>query len=241
MATADGVPELVLYGPRYAPFVEKVVRALALKKLPYRLVEPKGPDDYRRLNPKTGLLPVMDFGPERVPDSECILDEIDGRWPQPPLVSSDPKVAEAQKRLERWVGETFFFYWVHYLRAQARARDVRKSASEPVDGSGGPLAKLGLLRRFTEAGPSGMRSSFEGGDREMGREFADRFHDLAGFLGNRPFFYADRISRADLAVYSFLRATLRSDPEHGPAMLRRNPALLEFADRVEQETGPPTE
>ena len=32
----------------------------------------------------------------------------------------------------------------------------------------------------------------------------DLGRDLVNFLGSRPFFYSDRVSRADLAVYSFL-------------------------------------
>ena len=58
-AQSQPTPEIVVYGPAEAPFVEKVVRALALKKLTHRVVEPEGPEDYRRWNPETGLLPVM--------------------------------------------------------------------------------------------------------------------------------------------------------------------------------------
>ena len=53
-----------LYGPRAAPFTEKVARGLALKKLEFELVEPESPEDYRRWNPETAQLPVIDIDGE---------------------------------------------------------------------------------------------------------------------------------------------------------------------------------
>ena len=50
--------EVVLFGAPVSPFVEKVRRALELKKVPYRLVEPTSPADFRRWNPQTGKIPV---------------------------------------------------------------------------------------------------------------------------------------------------------------------------------------
>src|SRR5215468_8008529 len=55
-------PQIVLYSPRAMPFTEKVGRGLRVKKLPFELVEPRSPEDYRRLSPETGLLPVLEVG-----------------------------------------------------------------------------------------------------------------------------------------------------------------------------------
>ena len=101
---------ITLYGPAEAPFTVKVERALQLKGVEYLLVAPESPEDYRRWNPETGLLPVLDRDGERVHDSTRILEWLDERYPNPPLLSSDPKLAEAQRRLEEWCDETFFFY-----------------------------------------------------------------------------------------------------------------------------------
>jgi glutathione S-transferase len=216
------VTELVLYGPELAPFVDKVRRALHLKKLEYRLVEPQGPEDYRRWSP-TGLLPVLDIDGERIPDSALILDALDARWPEPPLVSPDPKVAEAQRRLEKWSSETFFFYWERYLRHQAEdVRDPEGARSS----SPGILARFGILRRNPPEPTASDRYA---------AEFAQRIEDLAGFLGTRPFFHADRISRADLAVLSFLR-NLRTGLAPGDELVQRQANLIEWYDRVEQAT-----
>lgn len=222
-------PEITVYGPPMAPFVEKLVRALALKKLPFQLVEPQGPEDYRRWNPETGLLPVADVDGERVADSVRILDVLDERYPEPPLVSSDPRAAASQRRLEAWAGETFFFYWVSYLRDRMEAEEAPAAAAPRQ----GPLARLGILRRVIERGPASA-----GGDgARWGEEFRRCLGDLAGFLGTRPFFYADRISRADLAVYAFLHSLTRNEIPGGHSLLADQPRLVGLMHRVEQETG----
>lgn len=207
--------EVIVYGPPFAPFTEKVRRALMLKKLEHRIVEPESPEDYRRWNPETGLLPVADIDGVRVSDSGRILDFLDERYPEPPLVSADGKAAEQQRSLEAWAEETFFFYWERYLQHLV-----------PADGPGpGPLARFGILRR----------SATRGADR-YAEEFAQRIDDLANFLGGRPFFYADRISRADLAVHSFVRNLREGVAQRDETKIDRHPSLIEWFERVEQET-----
>jgi glutathione S-transferase len=215
------MPAIVLYGPRRNPFVHKVLRALALKKLEHRLIEPAGPEDYRRWNPETGLLPVADVAGRRVADSHRILDELDDEWPEPPLLSSDPKVAAAQRNLEAWASETFVFYWERYLRQ--RVAELEGGVEERAQGA---LARFGILRR---GGP------VAGGSR-YASEYAQRIADVANFLGTRPFFYADRISRADLALYSFLGHGAIGSVGESAAAIESHPVLLEWMDRVAEET-----
>ena len=214
--------KILVYGPRLSPFVDKVLRALAFKKLEHGLVEPQGPEDYRKWNPETGLLPVADVAGRRVADSHKILDVIDERWPEPPLTAADPKVASALRNLELWASETFLFYWEHYLRA--RMQEVENGAPERAEGS---LARFGILRR--RSGPGAA-------NRRYAAEYTQRIGDLANFLGTRPFFYADRISRADLAVYSFLGLrTLGSVPESSAAVTAHR-GLVDWLSRVAEET-----
>ena len=108
--------ELILYGPAQAPYVRKVRAALALKEVGYVLVEPTGPEDFRRWSPETGLLPVLEAGGRRVADSAAILDWLERSWPLPSLVSSDAVAAQKQRSLERWVEDTLHFYWANSLR-----------------------------------------------------------------------------------------------------------------------------
>ncbi len=212
---------IVVYGPRRNPYVDKVLRAIALKKLEHRLLEPAGPEDYRRWNPETGMLPVADLAERRVADSHRILDVLDERWPEPPLLSADPKTAAAQRNLEKWASETFLFYWERYLRQ--RVAEIEGGAEERAQGA---LARFGILRR---GGP------LAGGAR-YAAEYAQRIADLANFLGTRPFFYADRISRADLALYSFLGHGTIGSLAVSTAAIESHPGLAEWMERVAEET-----
>src|SRR5438105_4871687 len=60
-----------LFGSRLSPFVEKVARALALKRIAYELVEPRSPLEFARWNPQTRKIPVLEV--ERQPGSDSSL------------------------------------------------------------------------------------------------------------------------------------------------------------------------
>jgi glutathione S-transferase len=69
-------------------------------------------------------------------------------------------------------------------------------------------------------------------DEGLGKEVGERLDDLVNFLGDRPFFYADQPSRADLAVYSFLHnMPTAAGPEVAAAVEAREP-LVELMARV---------
>lgn len=213
--------QITLYGPREAPFVIKVELALLLKKLDFDAKVPQGPEDYRRWSPETGLLPVIDVDGTRVHDSSAILDFLDERFPEPPLLSSDPKTASSQRRLESWAEQTFTFYWMSYLRALVRGDEAAEQPSGAPRGG----ARSRLSRR--KKAPT-VNLEQEG----LGKEFGQRLDDLVNFLGRRPFFYSDRVSRADLAVYSFLNYV----PETaGPvvAVVESRQPLVDLMARVE--------
>jgi glutathione S-transferase len=225
MPPASAPPRIVLYGPRVTPYVVKVERALRWKKLPFELVEPTSLEDYRRWSPETGLLPVLDVDGERVHDSTRILDFLDHRFPETPLVSADPRVAREQRRLERWVSETFSFYILRWIRS-------RFPAPEDPDAPQTKLSGLGLI------GPDGrLRPEvFETADGGPGPEFERRLVDLVAFLGDRPFFFSDRLSRADLAVFSSFHGMATGLYPGGRELLEQHPRLLAHHARVDRAT-----
>jgi glutathione S-transferase len=69
----------------------------------------------------------------------------------------------------------------------------------------------------------------------LDKEFEHRLDDLIGFLGTRPFFYADRPSRADLTVVAFLHSLEDGHIPGGRRMLAERPALLALGERVRRE------
>src|SRR5512144_3050621 len=97
--------QVQLFGSRLSPFVEKVVRALALKRVPFTLVDVRSPGDFRRWNPQTGKMPVIDVDGARTHDSTFILRMLDARVPEPPLFDPDARIAARQRFLEDWSDE----------------------------------------------------------------------------------------------------------------------------------------
>lgn len=221
--------KIVVYGPPGSPFVEKVFLGLAFKGFQdAELMAPQSPEDFRRWNPETGMLPLMDFEGARVPDSSGILDWLDARFPDPPLVARDSWIARQQRQLESWIGETFYFYWVRWLRANV----ATPGANAGAEGSGSELARLGILGRIAELM---VDSPDRQGD--LGPEFERRLDDMVSFLGTRPFFHADRPSRADLTAAAFLGSLEAGSVPGGPRLLRARPSLVALRARVREHTG----
>jgi glutathione S-transferase len=223
---------ITLYGPRQAPFTEKVRRALIYKGYEFDLIEPEGPEDYKRWSPKTGMLPVLDLDGESVPDSTEILLRLDAERPDPPLLSADPTIASQQRQLEDWAGESFLFYFMKYRR-------MVEPGELPTRSEGGlqgePESRSGPLARFAAWLRAG--GTWERPHTGLLRELVGRMDDLANMLGARPFFYSDELSMADLSVYAMF-FTLRLDAIPGAAAaLAQRPPLVAFMLRVEQKTG----
>ena len=92
-------PEIILYGHRISPFVEKVLRALELKGLRYRQDVPSRAA-LKGMGPGPRKIPVLRIGETWTYDSTFILRELDRVRPEPPLFSADPIVATEQRLLE---------------------------------------------------------------------------------------------------------------------------------------------
>ena len=227
------VPEtrIVLYGPRGLPLTEKVGRGLRVKGFAFTLEEPKSPEDYRRMSPETGLLPVLDVDGERVPDSVAILDFLDERFPEPAFVASDARVAREQRGLERWMDQTFSFHMLRWIRSR-----VGDPSLQRAPGGGfplGPLSQLGAI------GPGGQlrRDLFDARSGGPGPEFERSLDHLRQLLAARPYFFADHLSRADLSVYAGLALLCRELYEGSRGLLDARPPLLAHVERVAEATG----
>jgi glutathione S-transferase len=226
-------PRIVLYGPRGLPLTEKAGRGLRVKRLVFDLVEPERPEDYARLSPETGLLPLLEIEGRRVPDSAAILDFLDERFPEPPLLSADARTAREPRRLERGMDETFAYYMLRWVRSR-----LGPSAPAPAPGGGfplGPLSRLGMI----DAGGRLRPDVFDGEAGGPGPEFERSLRDLEGLLGARPFFFADRLSRADLSVHAALALMEREVYAGARALLAAYPRLRAHVERVAAATGGP--
>ena len=69
------------------------------------------------------------------------------------------------------------------------------------------------------------------------KEIDARLDDLVRMLGDRDFFYGDRPSVADLAVYAQLNGGASDVTPEIRALIHERPKLVEYMKRVEQATG----
>src|SRR5947209_4005460 len=123
--------EAKLFGSRLSPFVEKVARALQLKGIAFTLVPPKSPADFKRWNPRTRKMPVVEIDGRRVFDSTLILRRLDQLVPEPPLFDRDAGVAARQRFLEDWSDESLYWYAIALRWSDAAGAAVRRGATAP--------------------------------------------------------------------------------------------------------------
>ena len=228
--------EIRLFGTRLSPFVEKVVRALQIKDVPFELVPLKSPADFRRWNPQTGKMPVLEIDGERFIDSTFIVRVIDERAPAPPLFSSDPDTASRQRFIEDWADESLYWYVLalRWVDENAAATLEQVAASLPVPALLRTVLKPILRRQIRSiAVAQGMVRL---PPHMILEELDRRFGELEVMLGNAPFFFSERPGAADVAIFGQL-STLRSGPTpQGTTLLDRHPRLYDHYRRVEDAT-----
>ncbi len=217
-------PTVRLYTQSLNPFAEKVAAALALKRIPFERIVSDEPEDLQRWSPIARMLPVLEIDGRRKSDSQKIVRWLDELYPEPPLYSRDPRVAEAQLNLAEWSDNSFAWYWNRWRTA----RYPQPGDESPIEDSLVARIKEKIGRTFGHT----PRSRADLRELEIIDELQDRMDDLVGFLRDRPFFHADEPSIADLSVYSML-LILREGPIPDCAeAIAERPTLAAFLDRI---------
>ena len=225
--------KLTLYGTRLSPFVEKVARALELKRLEFTPVDLTSPGDLRRWNPVTGKMPVLEVDGEKVYDSTFILHRLDAIQPDPPLYAAGGELLARQRLLEDWADEAL--YWM--LMALRWAPENAEATVRQIAPASVPGFLLPVLRRVLARQIGGMTKA-----QGMGRmppdlvraDAARALDDLVALLAGRAFFHLDHPGAADLAVYGELALGATEATPDFQALLSERPALADFMKRVEE-------
>jgi len=95
---------LVLYEFGLSPFAQKVKIALREKNIPFDRrngLTGEHAAEVRRLS-RRGEIPLLLGGTTVVTDSTIILDYLDEKWPDPPLLPDDPARRAESRSLEEW-------------------------------------------------------------------------------------------------------------------------------------------
>ncbi|MEE9282103.1 MAG: glutathione S-transferase family protein [Myxococcota bacterium] len=229
------MPKIVVFGAPASPFVEKVRRALYLKKLEYELTEPKGPGDLKKWSPVTGKMPVVQLDAENVYDSSFICQRLDELHPEPPLFSREPRARAAQRMLEDWADESL--YWslmaLRWTEKNTPATLAEISAGLPVLMR--PLARQLLKRQI------GRQAAVQGQGRLpeeiVVRELGTHIDDLIVLLGERPFFYADEPSAADLGIFAMFKSGLGGPTPEFNELVGERPGFASYLERVRAASG----
>ena len=68
------------------------------------------------------------------------------------------------------------------------------------------------------------------------KQVGERLDDLVGLLGDRPYFFGDQLSRADLSVSGMLHTGLSGPTPEFNQLLAERPALAQHLERVLEAT-----
>src|SRR2546426_8226712 len=109
--------EAKLFGSRISPFVEKVARALQMKRVPFTLVAPRSPGDFKRWNPQTRKMPAVEIGGQRLFDSPLIPRRLDQPVPEPPVPGPGAAGAAPPRVLRGWADQAPSSYAMARRRA----------------------------------------------------------------------------------------------------------------------------
>jgi glutathione S-transferase len=225
---------VVLFGTRLSPFVEKVVRALCLKRIPFDLVEAKSPSDFAKWNPQTRKMPSAEIGGERVIDSTFILRRLEAVKPDPALFAKDPAAAASQRLLEDWADESLYWLRMAILWSEPRRATDAILSTLPIPRLFHPLMRPILTRQI------GGQTKAQGFGRlpasVLVRELGMRCDDLVALLGSREFFFGEQPSAGDLTVFAMLHFEGVPTPPEFDRVLSERPTLSAWKERVGNAT-----
>ena len=142
--------------------------------------------------------------------------------------------------------ETFFWYWNRWMQLAASGspttppvagESLAEAASRAAEAELPRPAGVSLRSWIASRVRRQLDSEKTSEQQSLAHEVGRRVDDLARLLTSRTFFYADRISIADLAAYAMLRSISLDSIPGTRGHLERYPALHEFMRRVENGTG----
>ena len=101
---------MLLYEAPGSPYAQKIKIALREKSIPFQMELPaslgtgRTDDPFGTGNPRAEV-PLLVDGETRIFDSTIILEYIEERWPDPPLLPRTPQ-GRAEARMKGYVGES---------------------------------------------------------------------------------------------------------------------------------------
>ena len=223
--------QIRLFGSPLSPFVKKVMDVLAFKKIDaVEIVEPGSPGDFKKWNPLTRKMPVLDIDGEKLYDSSFICARINELFQEPPLFSSDPALRAAQRMLEDWADESL--YWmIMGMRWSPQHRDETLAQI-----TGGMPALLRPVVRIALSRDLGKQAAAQGMGRlpldVLLRELGERLDDLKAQISDRGFYRSEELSLGDIAVASQLEMGRGGPTREIATLINARPEIGAYLERV---------
>ncbi len=218
-----------------SPFCVKVHRALAFKGLEYDVKDVGSPGELKRLNPGAAKVPILSYDEQLITDSTAILQFVDEQHPEPPLLPAAEKTLAQCRLLEDWADESLYWFAVYHRWAiDSNFEPFAQRAFGKL-----PIPVRWLVPRFARKqvfkqlhGQGLGRLSPE----EILRAFAGHVAMLATFVQDQPFLTGESLTAADISVFAPLRAASVETMPETAAVVREQPAVIEWLKRVDEET-----
>jgi len=228
---------IILHQLEISPFCDKVRRVLAYKGLDYavRNVPMADLGGLKRLSP-VGKVPILELNGRVLHDSSDICRALDLHAPNPPLFPQEPKARALIDLLEDWADESLYFFemTMRFTWPYDRERwvsEILRYDNALMRRIARPLVPY-LTRKQGTAQGLARRS-----EADILGELKRHARALDALLDGRQFLVGDNLTLADIAVVSQLGCVAGSG--RGMDVLRGEPALLPWMERVEALTGGP--
>ena len=226
---------IVLHQFEMSPFCDKVRRMLRWKGLEYEVKDYPLADRkaLRRLS-KAAKLPSLEHDGEMIADSTDIAYHLEARFPEPPLLPSDPSERGLVHMIEDWADESLYFCEM-YLRFTLPHNGLR-NIPRLLELERG-FAKM-MLQRLIAKGMRKIISTQGLARKPLDWVLADitrHVQAIADRLEGKEWLVGDALTLADLSVYSEL--VCMHDSQEGQQMVAERPALGAWMARVEAATG----
>lgn len=226
---------LILHQYLISPFCDKIRRVLHWKGLAYEVKE------YALANRKAvaainpaGKLPCLEHDGYRLSDSTDIAYYLEEKFPQKPLIPSDPRQRALVHMLEDWADESLFFYemFLRFALPHNAARNLPRMlhTDKPLIRKLMPMLIPRGIRSIIKHQGLGRKT-----DEQLLADLRRQFTALGERLGDSGWLVGEGISLADIAVYSMVACC--RDSEEGGALLRENREVADWLKRVEDATG----
>lgn len=229
---------ITLYQYELSPFCDKIRRILNVKGVEYKIEEVTMMDTLKgrtkKLSP-VAKLPIIDDDMHVVWDSTDIALYLEEKYPQNPLIPSDPKLKAQVQILEDWADESLYFYEMHLrLCVPHNAKrwvPVATHKDPKFIQSIAPFLVPRMLSQQSKAQGMGKKTL-----KQIEAELHRHCSSIQDWLGKDDFLVNNQLTLADISVYCQMECILGT--QEGASVFSHYPVVADWMDRIQKITAP---